>query len=90
MRSVVSGPLSPRWLLLGLLVLDAVRAAAAPVATVGTSTNNAAASAAHERKAFFASGRHWVFYADGTNLVFQSSTDGTTWATKTGPGLPSP
>lgn len=30
-----------------------------------------------------ASGRYWIFYWDGTNIAFVSSTDGTTWSSPT-------
>jgi len=53
--------------------------------TVGTS-----AAAAHDpilepsqRSAFYAAGRRWVFYTDGTNLVFRSSADAVTWSADT-------
>jgi len=54
-------------------------------AIVGTS-----AAAAHDpilepsqRATFAAAGRRWVFYTDGTNLVFRSSTDGVAWSADT-------
>ena len=40
--------------------------------TVGTSTSNRASSFAQQRKAFIAHGREWLFYSDGTDLVFDS------------------
>jgi RHS repeat-associated protein len=84
MRSVAARRASiARWFLLGLLLCGTAGARAATVATVGTSTNNSSTAAAHERKAFYANGRHWVFFADGSNMVFQSSTNGTTWNSKT-------
>jgi hypothetical protein len=53
------------------------------VATPGTSTVNTATLSPHQRKAFYAAGRHWVFYSDGTNIVYRTSTDATTWSATT-------
>ena len=50
---------------------------------VGTSTSGLSTQDPIQRKAFFGAGRHWVFYSDGTNLVFQSSADLKTWSSKT-------
>ena len=48
--------------------------------TVGTSTATTATSDSFQRKSFYANGRFWVFYSDGTNMVYYTSTDGSTWA----------
>lgn len=32
------------------------------------------------RKIFYAAGRYWVFYSDGTNLVWRTSTNGINWS----------
>lgn len=32
-----------------------------------------------QRKTFYANGRFWVFFSNGTNLVYYTSTDGITW-----------
>ena len=48
--------------------------------TVGTTTAVAGISYPMQRKAFYANGRFWVFYSDATNLVFRTSTDGSTWS----------
>lgn len=32
-----------------------------------------------QRHTFYAVGRHWVFYTDGANVLFNSSPDGYTW-----------
>jgi hypothetical protein len=37
----------------------------------------------NQRKCFYAASRHWVFYADGGNLVYQCSTDGWGWTNPT-------
>ena len=50
-------------------------------ATVSTSTSSWAKGTPDERQVFYANGRHWVFFNDGTNLVYSSSVDGvTSWA----------
>jgi len=48
--------------------------------TVGTSTTNRAVGYAGQRKGFYAEGRFWLFYSDGTNAVFESTTDPTDWS----------
>jgi hypothetical protein len=50
---------------------------------VGTSTSSAATSFPFQRKSFYANGRFWVFYSDGTNMVYRTSTDGSTWSAAT-------
>lgn len=35
------------------------------------------------RKDFYARGRFWKFYSDGTNMVYRTSTDGETWSAPT-------
>ena len=47
--------------------------------TPGTSTTSDATQDPFQRKTFYANGRYWVFYSDGTSLVWQTSTDGITW-----------
>ncbi len=51
--------------------------------TIGTSSTNRAVSVTFQRKIFYANGRFWVFYSDGVNMVFRTSTDGNTWSTAT-------
>ena len=51
--------------------------------TVGTSTSSLATYYPFQRKSFYANGRFWVFFSDGTNMVYCTSTDGTTWSTAT-------
>lgn len=51
--------------------------------TVGTSTYTYPISYPHQRKGFYANTRFWVFYSDGTNMVYKTSTDGTTWSSAT-------
>lgn len=33
-----------------------------------------------QRKSFYASGRHWVFYGDGKNMVYKTSRDAENWS----------
>jgi hypothetical protein len=49
--------------------------------TVGTSTTAYSVSYNFQQNVFYVSGRFWVFYHDGSNLVYRTSTDnGTTWS----------
>jgi len=50
---------------------------------VGTSTASDATWYPFQRKSFYANGRFWVFYSDGTNMVYRTSTDGITWSSAT-------
>jgi len=50
---------------------------------VGTSTASSATYYPSQRKSFYANGRFWVFYFDGTNMVYRTSTDGSTWTSAT-------
>lgn len=43
----------------------------------------ASSGSATGRYTFVMNGRHWVFYTDGTDFVFKSATDGTTWSDPT-------
>jgi hypothetical protein len=56
---------------------------APPPSTVGTSTWGMATAYSYQRKTFYANGRYWVFYTDGTNLVYKTSLDGITWSDAT-------
>ena len=51
--------------------------------TVATSAASLATSFPFQRKSFYANGRFWVFYSSGTNMVYCTSTDGTTWTSAT-------
>lgn len=48
--------------------------------TVGTATHDDAKSHVFQRKCFYAKGRHWDFYSDGTSFGWKSSTDGINWS----------
>jgi len=50
---------------------------------VGTSSVFTAISRPFQRKIFFANGLFWVFYSDGTNMVYRTSADGSTWSNAT-------
>lgn len=59
--------------------------ASAAVGTVAAddTTIQAALGYPIAHKVGYAQGRWWVFYCDGTNIVYRTSTDGTTWSAKT-------
>jgi len=48
-----------------------------------TLTINTATQYPYQRKSFYANSRYWVFYSDGTNMVYKTSTDGSTWSSAT-------
>lgn len=48
--------------------------------TVDNSTSSAALLASTQRKLFYAADRFWVFYSDGGELVYKSSSDGLSWS----------
>lgn len=48
--------------------------------TVGVTTGETALYYAFQRLSFYANGRFWVFYSDGTNLVYRTSTDAVSWS----------
>jgi len=50
--------------------------------TVDNSTSGMALTAPTQRKLFYAAGRFWVFYTDGTDLVYKSSSDGLSWSAR--------
>jgi hypothetical protein len=56
----------------GVLIVDP--------SVVGTSTIDYAIRNPFQRKSFYANGLFWVFYHDGTNMVYKTSTDGSTWS----------
>jgi len=47
---------------------------------VGTSTTHYTIAYSCVRKCFHANGRFWVFYSDGYNMIYKTSTDGATWS----------
>jgi len=51
--------------------------------TAGTSTSNIATQYPFQRKSFYANNRFWMFYSDGTNMVYRTSADGSTWSSPT-------
>ena len=50
--------------------------------TVDNSTSGMAVIAPTQRKLFYASGQFWVFYTDGSELVYKSSSDGLSWSAR--------
>ncbi len=44
--------------------------------TVGTSSSSLATRYNFQRKVFYANGRFWAFYSDGSDMVFRTSTTG--------------
>jgi hypothetical protein len=50
---------------------------------VGTGTTDTAIYFPFQHKGFYAAGRFWVFYSDGSNMVYRTSTDGSTWSAAT-------
>jgi len=51
--------------------------------TVATLSVNLATLEAFQRKTFFANTRYWVFYSDGVDIRYKTSTDGSTWGSST-------
>jgi len=47
---------------------------------VGTSTSTTPVIYGFQKKCFYANGRWWVFYYDGTNFGWRTSTDGSSWS----------
>jgi hypothetical protein len=50
---------------------------------VGTSASSEATYRPFQRKCFYANGLFWVFYSDGTYLVYRTSADGVNWSAAT-------
>ena len=48
-------------------------------ATVGTSTQPWATGNPYQHRIFYYNSLYWLFYSDGTNYVWRTSSDGTTW-----------
>jgi len=51
--------------------------------TVCTVNTISAVDYPEQRKTFYANGYFWLFYSDGTNLVYRTSTDGINWSSPT-------
>ena len=47
---------------------------------VGTSSTQYAILSPCQRKVFFANGRFWVWYSDGTDMGYRTSTNGNSWS----------
>jgi hypothetical protein len=52
-------------------------------AIIGTSTITTATQNPNQRKTFYASSRFWSFYSNGTDMVYRTSTDGSSWSSET-------
>jgi hypothetical protein len=52
--------------------------------TVATLTSSTATQMPHQRKSFYAVGRHWASFSDGLYVKIYSSTDGVNWIDSTG------
>lgn len=50
---------------------------------VGTSSSSQPLNDSFQRKMFYANNRFWIFHSDGTNMVYRTSTDGSTWSSST-------
>jgi len=48
--------------------------------TVGTSTTSSVFKYSFQRHGFYANGLFWIFYSDGTNLVYRTTRDGGSWS----------
>jgi hypothetical protein len=53
------------------------------VSTVETVGINDPVDLQNQRKTFYANGYFWVFYCDGNNLLYKTSSDGVTWSAAT-------
>ena len=53
--------------------------------TVDNSTSGMALSSPTQRKLLYAASRFWVFYTDGSELVYKSSSDGSSWSDRSAP-----
>src|SRR3989454_219694 len=51
--------------------------------TIGTSSLTSATRDDAQSKVFFCQTRYWAFYSDGGNIVWRTSTDGTSWSSAT-------
>lgn len=71
--------LFPFWAVCACLLLLVFSDSALAVSTVGTSTDSNATQWPGQRKSFYANGRFWVFYCDGTDMGYRTSSNGGTW-----------
>ena len=54
-----------------------------PTKIVQVHYNLGAIGNSNQRQTFYGASRFWMFYSNGTNLVFKSSLDGITWSSST-------
>jgi hypothetical protein len=64
----------------GLAVFFNINDSEIDPALVATSTSSTATHTPSQRLSFYANGRHWVFYSDGSFFGWRTSTDGITWS----------
>jgi len=68
---------------ISLRTLSAGQSVSIDPSTVASTSASYPTGSSHQRKCFYANGRYWVFYSDGTNMVYKSSTDGASWSDPT-------
>jgi hypothetical protein len=67
----------------GITVVFPINNGQVDPSVVGTSTTIDATTYPFQRKSFYTAGRFWVFYTNGSYMVYSTSTDGSTWASPT-------
>lgn len=74
-------------LLLSLLVASIVADLSFPFvsgqSTVTQTAITVGTARANQRKSFYGNGSFWMFYSDGVNMAYRSSTDGASWSAPT-------
>lgn len=63
-----------------LFILTIFPRANASSNVIGTSTSTFSISYPFQRKIFYAASRFWAYYSDGTNMVWESTTDPADWS----------
>jgi len=61
-------------------VVEAGQTVTIDPSTVGTSTSGLATVGAYQRKVVYANGLWWVFYSNGSDILYQTSQDGVAWS----------
>jgi len=80
MKVKVSGLFVLLLIILGSMVASSVEAVTSQKLTDSYTLDPAEATTQeYQRKTFYGAGRFWAFYNDGYQIVYRSSTDGTTW-----------
>jgi len=47
---------------------------------IGTSTKDTAVDSPRVHKSFYANGRYWIFYSNGSHMVYRTSTNNSVWS----------